>query len=514
MSINTISLPRANRITTTSSPARDAAMHRFAVQLALIMALFLLMVPVIGTLARIPFLLLFIPLVVWSAFADTERAIYVLCAWCWMDGTIRGLFGSGAFWILARDAVLLLIIIGWGVQRLRTRAKNPLRFPPGTLIVSLFVLNCLLQIANPNSLGILSSLIGLKMHLTPIPLLFIGYDVFRRREQVRVFFLFLTLATLVIAAVSVVQYLHGPGWTYAHFPGSKSVISQNITDLATATHNQNLGFKPPGTTTFGGGVNAFISFAVPMAFALLLLGHKLRFSARAKLGFVGMLFALTIALFLNGVRSTLVSSVASLLICSVLMGGRQMLRTLGAAGACLVLGLAAWTYSQGLSSGHVATRFGSTFSNPIDALHQDRQTFFEQVSDLAVQVPMGNGLGKLGAGAGQIGADPEGDFAPAYFSESYLGCMIIETGALGAVLIAVIALFFIGRGFLIQQQTLDSDGRLLAAALLAILLVIFANFFTTPILFQPPGSILFWLCAAMLLRVFTPKTFTPKAGGN
>ena len=117
------------------------------------MAVFLVMVPAIGSLAALPFLLMFIPLLLWSALRDTEMALYVFFAWCWMDGTIRGIFGSNLIAILSRDIVLFLIAIAWGLQRRRTFLENPLRTPPGTLIVALFVMTCLVEIANPASAG-------------------------------------------------------------------------------------------------------------------------------------------------------------------------------------------------------------------------------------------------------------------------------------------------------------------------------------------------------------------------
>ena len=51
----------------------------------------------------------------------------------------------------------------------------------------------------------------------------------------------------------------------------------------------------------------------------------------------------------------------------------------------------------------------------------------------------------------------------------------------------------------------DDDSRFLAAVLLAILGVISVNFFLTPILFQPPGSVLFWMGGGMLLRTFSQR---------
>ena len=138
-----------------------------------------------------------------------------------MDGTIRGLVDQNAVVIVARDLVLGIVVVGWGLQRLQNRHQNPLRFPPVSLLVTLFVIDCLLQVANPYSLGIIQSIGGLKLHLSAIPLLFIGYDVIRRREQIRALFVFLTLATLVVGLVSFVQYLGGQDWTWAHFPWNK-----------------------------------------------------------------------------------------------------------------------------------------------------------------------------------------------------------------------------------------------------------------------------------------------------
>ena len=185
MSTQTLASVPLHARAATGSTGRDASLLRFGLTLALTMAGFLALVVVLGRIAALPFLLVFVPLVVWSAFADTEKAVYVLCAWCWMDGTIRGLFGGSGVAVLGRDIVLLLVVLGWALHRIRTRVEDPLRLPPGLVLVALFVLNVLLQVANPESFGLLCSLAGLKQHLSPLPLLLLGYDVFRRREQVR-----------------------------------------------------------------------------------------------------------------------------------------------------------------------------------------------------------------------------------------------------------------------------------------------------------------------------------------
>ena len=122
----------------------------FALALAGLMAVLVLLVPVIGSAAKFLVLLTLVPLALWAAFNDTEKAIYVYLAWCWLDGTIRGLFDANVVAIVARDLVMFTILLGWGARRLMTRERDPIRVPPGTLMVVLFIVDCLLQVANPD----------------------------------------------------------------------------------------------------------------------------------------------------------------------------------------------------------------------------------------------------------------------------------------------------------------------------------------------------------------------------
>ncbi len=501
MSVSTLnSLPKAEQAAIVKD--RDDQRLWFPLALPVLMAFLLVLIPLLGRAAAVPILLVLIPLVLWSAFRDTERAIYVYIAWCWMDGTIRGMLNQDPVSIVARDIVLGIIVVGWGLQRLHTRSWNPLRCPPGTLLVALFVINCLLQVANPHSLGLVQSIGGLKMHLSAIPLLFVGYDVIRRREQVRALFLFLTLATLVIGLVSLAQYVGGQEWTWAHFPGAKEVISQSMRSMTEGKQISEIAsFKPPGTTGFGGGTSSFLGLVFPLTFALPMLSGKLRFAPRVKACFFCILMAFIVIILINSVRSSLVLAIGGVAICVMLIGSRLRARMRVTLLACLALGLIAFTFSQSLSQGGVTDRYASTLSDPVNALHQDRQTFFDQAGDIVRLSPMGVGLGRVGAAAGRLGAsDKSLGFTP--FSESYLGNMIFETGILGGLLISCVAVSFVFNGYLTTTRLSSPDDKFLAAALVAVLAIVLVNFFFSPILLGPPGSVLFWLLGGVLLRVF------------
>ena len=487
------------------SQDKDQQRTWFVLVLPALMAFLLALVPLLGSMAAGPMLLVLVPLVLWTAFRDTERAVYVYIAWCWIDGTLRGLLNSDPVSIVARDIVLGIIVVGWGCQRLQSRAQDPILYPPGSLLIALFVINCLLQVANPYSLGLIQSIGGLKMHLSAIPLLFVAYDVFRRRSQVRALFLFLTLATLVIGILSFVQYVEGQAWTWAHFPGTKQVISQQMNAQHAGVKIGELAtFKPPGTTGFGGGTATFVGLIFPLTFALAMLSEKNGFSQRSKSVFLGILMAFVVIILINSIRSALVMAVTGVIFLGVVVGGRLRARVLVGMLVCLVLGMIALTYSANLSGGGVTDRFSSTFADPVDALHQDRRTFFDDAVFIAVHSPMGVGLGRIGAAAGRLGSGKSNlDFA--VFSEAYLGDMMFETGIIGGVLITAIALMLILRGYHSMVRLQQPDDRFLAAGILAVLFVVFANFFVAPILLGPPGSVLFWLLGGVLLRVFAPS---------
>lgn len=484
----------------------------FAIVLPALMAILLALLPVIGMAARPLYLLVLLPLVVWTAVTNTERALYVYIAWCWMDGSIRGMFDYFAVMVIARDLILLLIVVIWIAKRLQNQARDPWRLPPTAMLIALFIINCILQIGNPYSLGLMPSLAGLKTHLSTLPLFFIGYDVFRRRGQVRSIFVFLTLATLVIALVSVVQYSHGREWTYAHFPGSKAVISQNYNASADADlTKKDATFKPPGTTTFGGGTGGFISLVLPLTFVLPLLVGNLRFAQPAKLAFGVILFIFIVAIFLNGVRSALVTGMLGVFACGLLVGGKLRVRVLGTTLACLLLGLIGLALSSNISGGGVMDRYGSLFANPVQALHEDRYTFFDQFVSLATTAPLGVGMGRVGA-ATMLASQLASDTSALRFtvsSEAYLGNMIAETGLLGALLIASIALVILWRGYQAVRSSREANDKLMSSVLLSILAVMFATFFVGPTLLGLPGNVVFWLFAAILLRVWNgPPSIT------
>ena len=491
---------------TATAPDPDARRLWFALALPAVLAFLVFLVTVIGTAAIVPFLLVLVPLVLWSAFRDTERALYVYLAWCWLDGTIRGLLHSDPVSIVARDIVLGLIVVGWGAQRLQNQQRNPIRIPPGTLLVALFVVNCLLQVFNPFAEGLVQSIGGLKLHLSTIPLLFLGYDVIRRPGQVRSLFLFLTLMTLIMGAVSYVQYAQGPSWTWAHFPGTREVISQNLGNLQPGqTVGMTTTFKPPGTTSGGGSSGFYIGMIFPLAFVLPLMTGALRFSKNVKAALVAILLAFIVLIFVNAVRAALVNAIFGLVLSGLLVGGRLRARMLAAIALCFVLGGIGFIISQSVSNGGAADRFASTFADPVSALHKDRHTFFEDAVFIATHSPMGIGMGRVGGAGGRLGNDSS-EVGFVGFSEAYLGSIMYETGILGGLLITAIMLLFLGHGFQALQRTTDPNQRLMLTAILALFLIIFANFFVTPILLGPPGSVLFWLLGGAVLRVFAPKS--------
>ena len=209
-------------------------------------------------------------------------------------------------------------------------------------------------------------------------------------------------------------------------------------------------------------------------------------------------------IFVNQVRSALVIAFCGVVISCLLIGGKLRVRMLAAIAICLVLGGAAYSISQGVSNGGVTDRFASTFSDPVNALHEDRHTFFEDAVFIVTNSPTGIGLGRIGGAAGRLG---KGDSGAGFtgFSEAYLGAIMYETGIIGGLLICAIALSFLGRSYFALRGLTNPDNKLLLTGVTAIFALIFANFFVSPILLGSPGAVLFWLLGGASLRVFALK---------
>ena len=234
-----------------------------------------------------------------------------------------------------------------------------------------------------------------------------------------------------------------------------------------------------------------------------MLSGKLKFSPRVKLCFYAILMAFIVIILINSVRSALVIAFCGVIITVILIGGRLRARMRTSLIACVVLALGALAISQSVSQGGVTNRFGSTLSNPTGALQDDRRTFFDDGLNIISLSPLGVGLGRTGAAAGRLGSGAGNNtlgFMP--FSEAYLGTMIFETGIIGAILITSVLVMLMVRGYRAMVHLQEPDDRFLSASILSVFVVIFANFFVSPILLGPPGTVLFWLLGGALMRVY------------
>jgi hypothetical protein len=471
------------------------------------MLLFTMALPFAGTVAATVLLAGLVIMLVINAFSNTERALYIYLAWCWLDGTIRGFSGMPGI-AVARDIILAIIVIGWLMQRLGNRSEDPIKVPNVTVFVVLFIFSAIIQFFNPMAIGPLTSLGGLKLHIGMIPLLFIAYDVFRKKEQVLNLVIFLVLATTCIDIVSLLQHTQGRDWTFSHYPGTKDVLLINGGRTAMKNITKDAIFRPPGTTTLGGGAGFFSGVIFSLIIALFALPRPRNISSLPKsalsifiISVISGIFIVT--LFISQVRSALVFSVFSTTCYAVIVGGKLREKMLGILSIILLIATVGWSISLSMTMGNTAERFYSLFSNPVDALHKDRISAFEEIGNVIQQSPLGIGMGRTAEIATRVGEVDTSSFAAINsigFTESYLDKMIFETGLPGAILIFTIAISFIYQGIRKLLTQKDETDRLLTAGFVSICIVIFVNFFFTPILLVVPGGPLFWICGGVILR--------------
>ena len=120
--------------------------------------------------------------------------------------------------------------------------------------------------------------------------------------------------------------------------------------------------------------------------------------------------------------------------------------------------------------------------------------------------PLGAGLGRTGPAASkfkdEMYAFQETNGGPlAMTSENYFLVMIAETGIPGTIVITLIALIILFRGFKIYLSTRDDDLKWVAISCWAVLFSIFFVFFGGPALVTPPLNLFFWFLGGVLLKI-------------
>jgi hypothetical protein len=406
-----------------------------------------------------------------------------------LDGFLKLRTNSSAI-TLGRDLLLYVIVLGLLARAALRRER--LRFPPLSGWVLAFAVLVLLQVFNPASRGLLHTLGALRPHLEFVPLFFIGYAVLRTKARLRTFLLILLVIATANGVVGMVQLNLTPQQFASWGPGYATRINggEGITGRVYYTSAGVQRTRPFGLGDDAGVGATWGMLALGGALALLALGTRYRAGRITLLLCAGP----PLAVIGGEERSLLVASVA-LLVAFVAFAttARRLIPTMTAVILGLVAVVAVVAFIGSVSGAGVFQRYLTIApSKLVSALGENRGTSIAAIPKLATHAPLGNGLGSSGPAAGFAGGGNSGSN-----SETEPGFLLSELGIPGLVVVYgfMVNLLFLG---VTRIRRLESETRILVAALLAGLVGLLILGISSTTTATPPGSAFLWLVGGTL----------------
>jgi hypothetical protein len=341
------------------------------------------------------------------------------------------------------------------------------------------------QMANP-----MVPLVGAKVWLFTIPLLFLGYHLPRSREHLRRLLAAMALVGLVPVVIGIVEAVlldSGRGYlVYPWYGRAAQAVTQNFFDAGFSSDTRFL--RVPSLFSFAAQYYDFLAAMVVMTFAWRALGGRLW--ALLALGLT------LVASFTSGERAAVVMT--PLLLGLVLLLGfspsRARVSTVALGAAGLAAGGLAALNAAGLLA--LSTRVGVS----------------EVTDGFLMGLPRALGTTLTGLGTGYAtGASryaAGGVLSPVAaagqsFSESWWVKIVLELGVAGVVVVGALMGWLLVAGYRAWRRTPDAGLRQVAAALLALLVWTLVYLAKGVEIDLDPINVYFWLFAGILLRLPT-----------
>lgn len=384
--------------------------------------------------------------------------------------------------VLAKDLLFVLpAYLGFVLDRWRrewTFDGAPL-LPIG-LLAFLVLIEFVPQLFNP-----LVPLIGAKVWLMYIPLMFLGYYLVSGKAQLINLLRLMSLVAVVPAAVGIFEavllYTGHSATVYAFYGPAAAAVTQNFADLSYGNGLHLL--RVPSTFSFVAQYFDFLSAMTVVGVAWWRLS-----SSRLALA---VTILLLLASLTSGSRAAFVLTPLLLLLVAFL-GGRR-----GGVGIVAFLFVVAFA-----SALFVTSQSLGVFSYAADTGSAEfAQGFIAGIPAAVQHSPFGLGTGAA-TGASRYGLNGASVSTPDLtFSESYWVKAILELGIPGLLILVVLFGWVVGRGF--QQRRLidDSAIRAVAGAFIAFLVWVLIYMTKGYEIDFDPINVYFWLFAGIMFRL-------------
>lgn len=436
--------------------------------------------------------------------------LHFLLVWLLFEDLIRKFMGNNMLIYFAKDwlAVIIYFSFWFSLQRKR----EVLYVPRFMSFFSLFFFLGVVQCFNINSPSLLYSLLGFKLYFYYVPLLFVGYNLIRKEEDLRKFLIFNVVVATVIASLGVVQAIAGPGFL------NPSTLAPDIKLLSTLYRVSPLTgqilYRPTSVFVSDGRFASYLLLAWLMGLAAA--GFILLRRDRGQLPVLAGCGIIAAAALLSGGRGALAQIVLGAVVLSAafLWGApwkkklthrmtKAIWRGAGAAAAALTLAIILFPSQVG-----ARLAFYNETINPNSSAAEG----IERVRDYPMQElikafgqhgwQFGNGIGTASLGV-QYVSRWLGQNAPPIGVESGFGNIVLELGVLGLFLWFVWSAALLVEGWKVVRKLRQTSCFPVAFAILwfAFLLLLPMTWGTIDLYENYVYNAYFWLLLGILFKL-------------
>jgi hypothetical protein len=392
----------------------------------------------------------------------------------------------------APDLILIPILIRWVGEHTVQRSWS-LQKLPGRQLVVLFLILCFVMMFSPMTTPLVA-LGGVVSYVMPIAFLPIMYLEFRDRTRIWAF-LILTLALTTLGAVQVLIFAQlGQARVAAFGPGfaAAALDTGTVYSGINSSGDSYQGWIPLAVIS---NVAGYMIGAILLVALVMRTGGLLRRTAVLTVAVPAFLLLIG-ALVASGVRVT-IAAVAIGILAVIVAGNRRAIIP-----AVLIMGalIPALALAGSITGGAAIDR-SATLLNFSDASQSSGRTgLLVQIPQLIVNSPLGQGMGRIGPGAGAV-IRTVGANITQLSADNMLLAILSELGVMGGVLLSAIAITFIVQGWKIYRRLTDPSLKCIALGCTMASLALTTTWYAGPTLMQAPGSIYFWglagLCFAL-----------------
>jgi len=398
-----------------------------------------------------------------------------------IEGMLKLLTNYNPMVHIGADIILFFILVRWAGNKIIT--GEPFERPPYFGLIALHSFWIVIQVLNPYSIGLIPSLGSFKVHLTMIPLYFLGYSVMENERDLKAFVALQCFLGFVVCGTAIQQYIQGPDSIAWLGPTAQEKLWQ-FGDYF---------FRPFGTTASPGAPANYSHIVLP--FVVIGFWIWRGWLARMILSCLAILGVAT--LFVCQVRQSFIWSVVAVMLV-VMIAPRTVIARGIAAAAVTGMGMVAYATSQLLGGVVVMARFVTLLER--QTYLRSREGSLEAALYNALNFPFGAGMGRVGAAADKFKAELAQNPVPVRWADTFPGQIISEAGVPAFLFLCLILFLMVFHAFQAIRRAEGEIPRLTAIAIFSLLLTYIPFSVGANPIMGMPYTAYFWFLGGVAMK--------------